>query len=85
MELYPDKQLPHITAHVFRQMFWSNMANAGMDIKTFQYVMRHSDVGFTLNVYIHANYERAAEHMAKILDFKKEDIKFAIHHGNKVS
>ncbi|MBE7725255.1 hypothetical protein DWX59_26250 [Enterocloster aldenensis] len=26
------------------------MANTGMDIKTLQYVMRHSDVGVTLNV-----------------------------------
>ena len=44
--------------------------NAGMDIKTLQYVMGHSDVGVTLNVYTHASYDRAAEQMAKIIDFK---------------
>ncbi len=48
------------------------MANAGMDIKTLQYVMGHSDVGVTLNVYTHASYDRAAEQMAKILDFKAD-------------
>ena len=41
-----------------------------MDIKTLQYVMGHSDVGVTLNVYTHASYDRAAEQMAKIIDFK---------------
>ena len=46
------------------------MANAGMDIKTLQYIMGHSDVGVTLNVYTHASYDRAAEQMAKIVDFK---------------
>ena len=40
------------------------------DIKTLQYVMGHSDVGVTLNVYTHASYDRAAEQMAKIIDFK---------------
>ncbi len=48
------------------------MANAGMDIKTLQYVMGYSDVGVTLNVYTHASYDRAAEQMAKILDFKAD-------------
>ena len=45
------------------------MANAGMDIKNLQYVMGHSDVGVTLNVYTHASFDRAAEQMTKILNF----------------
>ena len=73
-KLYPDRPLPHITPHVFRHTFCTNMANAGMDIKTLQYVMGHSDVGVTLNVYTHASYDRAAEQMAKILDFKELDM-----------
>ena len=74
MKLYSDKQLPHITPHVFRHTFCTNMANAGMNIKTLQYVMRHSNVGVTLNVYTHASYDRVAEQMAKILDFKGTDM-----------
>ncbi len=50
------------------------MANTGMDIKTLQYVMGHSDVDITLNVYTHASYDCAAEQMAKILDFKENDM-----------
>ena len=53
-KLYPDAPLPHITPHVFRHTFCTNMANAGMDIKALQYVMGHSDASITLNVYAHA-------------------------------
>lgn len=49
------------------------MANAGMDIKTLQYVMGHSDVGVALNVYTHAIYDCAVELIAKIFDFKEAD------------
>jgi hypothetical protein len=35
--------------------------------------MGHSDVGVTLNVYTHASFDRAAEQMAKIIDFKAPD------------
>ena len=50
------------------------MANKGMDIKPLQYVIGHSDVGVTLNVYTHASYDRAAEQMAKVIDFKVSDM-----------
>lgn len=73
-KLHPDKQLPHITPHVLRHTFCTNMASKGMNIKSLQYVMGHSDVGVTLNVYTHANYDLAAEQMAKIVDFKGVDI-----------
>jgi len=69
-KLYPDKPLPNITPHVFRHTFCTNMADAGMNVKTLQYIMGHSDVGVTLNVYTHADYEKAAEQMTKILEFK---------------
>lgn len=44
--------LPRITPHVFRHTFCTNMANAGMDLKSLQYLMGHSDASVTLNVYI---------------------------------
>lgn len=71
-KLHPDKPLSHITPHVFRHTFCTNMANAGMDIKNLQYVMGHSDVGVTLNVYTHASFDRAAEQMARIIDLSKQ-------------
>lgn len=72
-KLHPEQPLPHITPHVFRHTFCTNMANKGMDIKTLQYLMGHSDVGVTLDVYTHASYDRAVEQMAKIVDFKQID------------
>ncbi len=72
-KLYPNKPLPHITPHVFRHTFCTNMASAGKDIKNLQYIMGHSDVGVMLNVYTHASYDRAAEQMSKIIDFKGID------------
>ena len=69
-KLHPDQPLPNITPHVFRHTFCTNMANAGMDVKTLQYLMGHSDAGVTLNIYTHTSYDRAAEQMAKLIDFR---------------
>ena len=52
-------QLPKITPHVCRHTYCSNMAKAGMNPKTLQYLMGHSDVGVTLNTYTHFKFEDA--------------------------
>ena len=71
--LYPNKPLPHITPHVFRHTFCTNMANAGLDVKNLQYLMGHSDIGVTMNVYTHTGYDRAAAQMAKVIELKNAD------------
>lgn len=71
-KLHPEQPLPHITPHVFRHTFCTNMANAGMDVKALQYLMGHSKADVTLNVYTHVNYAHAAEEMVKILQFKEK-------------
>jgi len=70
-----DEPLPTITPHVFRHTFCTNMARAGMDVKSLQYLMGHSDVNVTLNVYTHIGYEHAAESMAKIIDLQSKALK----------
>lgn len=80
-KLHPDKPLPHNTPHVFRHTFCTNMANKGMDVKHLQYIMGHSDVGVTLNVYTHANYDLAAEQMLEIIDFPSS----YVHQGQRKS
>ena len=70
---YPEHSLPHVSPHVFRHTFCTNMANARIDVKTLQYIMGHSNVGVTLNVYTHASFDHAAEQMFRIMDFKELD------------
>lgn len=69
---HPDDPLPHITPHVFRHTFCTNMAHSGMDIKSLQYLMGHSDATVTMNVYAHTSYDHAAESMKKIVEFNPE-------------
>lgn len=45
-------QLPTITPHVCRHTYCTNMALSGVSAKTLQYLMGHSDISITLNVYI---------------------------------
>ena len=59
-------QLPKITPHVCRHTFCSNMAKSGMNPKTLQYIMGHSDIGVTLNTYTHLNFEDAEEEVKRV-------------------
>ena len=61
-------QMPKITPHVCRHTFCSNMAKSGMNPKTLQYIMGHSDISVTLNVYTHLNYDDAEEEMQKVVE-----------------
>ena len=65
-----EEPLPTITPHVLRHTFCTNMANAGMDLKSLQYLMGHSDAGITMNVYTHASFAQAEKSMQKILKFE---------------
>lgn len=59
-------QMPKVTPHVCRHTFCSNMAKSGMNPKTLQYIMGHSDIGVTLNTYTHTDFENAQEEMKKV-------------------
>ena len=59
-------QMPKITPHVCRHTFCSNMAKSGMNPKTLQYIMGHSDIGVTLNTYTHLQFDDALEEMKKV-------------------
>ena len=54
-------QLPKITPHVCRHTFCSNMAKSGINPKTLQYLMGHSEIGVTLNTYTHIKEDAKAE------------------------
>ena len=60
-------QMPKVTPHVCRHTFCYNMAKSGMNPKTLQYIMGHSDISVTLNTYTHLNYDDAEEEMQKVV------------------
>lgn len=64
-------QMPHITPHVCRRTYCSNQAKAGMNPKTLQYLMGHSDISVTMNVYTHVNFDNAEEELRRMEEFRK--------------
>ena len=64
-EIY-KMQIPNITPHVCRHTYCSNQAKAGMNPKTLQYLMGHSDIAVTLNVYTHVGLEDAENELRKM-------------------
>lgn len=59
-------QMPKVTPHVCRHTYCSNMAKSGMNPKTLQYLMGHSDISITLNVYTHVNFDDAKAEIARL-------------------
>lgn len=59
-------QIPNVTPHVCRHTYCSNQAKAGMNPKTLQYLMGHSDIAVTLNVYTHVGLEDAEKELQKM-------------------
>ena len=64
-------QLPNITPHVCRHTYCSNMAKSGMNPKTLQYVMEHSDISVTINVYTNIGFDDAEEELKRMEEFRK--------------
>ena len=59
-------EMPKVTPHVCRHTFCSNMAKSGMNPKTLQKIMGHSDIGVTLNTYTHVGFDDIQKEMKKI-------------------
>ena len=59
-------QMPKITPHVCRHTYCTNMALAGMNPKTLQYLMGHSEIGVTMDVYTHVSFEDARDELVKM-------------------
>ena len=59
-------QMPKITPHICRHTYCSNQAKAGMNPKTLQYLMGHSEVATTMDVYTHFGYEEAKKEIGKM-------------------
>ena len=47
------------------------MAKSGMNPKTLQYVMEHSDISVTINVYTNIGFDDAEEELKRMEEFRK--------------
>ena len=52
-------QLPPLSPHILRHTLCTRYAEAGMDIRTIQYLIGHTDYKTTMMVYNHVDMERA--------------------------
>lgn len=59
-------ELPHISAHNLRHTGCTRMAEAGVDPKVLQYIMGHSNISVTMEVYNHVSAERNRKEMDKL-------------------
>ena len=57
-----------VTPHVYRHTFCTNMVNLGMDAKVLQYIMGHSEIDVTMNIYTHMGFEHASSQMLRLVD-----------------
>lgn len=76
-------QMPKITPHVCRHTYCSNMAKAGMNPKTLQYLMGHSDIGVTMNTYTHLGLEDAQDEMIRMEELNAARAEVAKTTGEK--
>lgn len=58
-------RMPKVTPHVLRHTFCTNMQRAGIDVKSLQYLMGHSNASVTLDVYTHTDFEMVKEAFAR--------------------
>lgn len=68
------EELPTITPHVCRHTYCSNMAKAGMNPKTLQYLMGHSDISVTMNTYTHLGLEDAQGELLRLTEQKNAQV-----------
>ena len=58
--------IPTLTPHVLRHTFCTDVQQAGLDVKSLQYIMGHSTVSVTLDVYTHSSYESVEKAFGQI-------------------
>ena len=58
--------IPGISAHTLRHTGCTRMAESGIDIKTLQYIMGHSTISMTMDIYNHIDTARLINEIQKV-------------------
>lgn len=80
-DIYKD-QMPNISPHICRHTYCTNIARSGMNPKTLQYLMGHSDISVTMNTYTHLGLDDARDEMIRMEEL--EQARQALQGGDKV-
>lgn len=64
---FNEIELPKITPHILRHTFCTRLANKNMNPKSLQYIMGHSNISITLNLYTHASIDGIKEEMRSLM------------------
>lgn len=59
-------RLVHFSMHVLRHSFATRCAEAGMNPKTLQSILGHSNIGVTMNIYVHCTDEQKVQEVKNI-------------------
>ena len=62
-----EDKLPNITPHILRHTFCTRLANRNMNPKSLQYIMGHSNISITLNLYAHASLDGVKAEMVSLI------------------
>ena len=62
-----EDSLPKITPHILRHTFCTRLANRNMNPKSLQYIMGHSNISITLNLYAHASMENVKAELRSMI------------------
>lgn len=64
--IHKESRMPRITPHICRHTYCTNMAKAGINPKVLQYIMGHSNISITLNIYTHVNFDIVKDEITKL-------------------
>lgn len=63
--------IPRFSMHVLRHTFATRCIEAGMKPKTLQTILGHSNIGITMNLYVHTTEEQKHKEIDLIADALK--------------
>ncbi len=64
-------QIPRFSMHVLRHTFATRCIEAGMTPKTLQTILGHSNIGITMNLYVHTTDEQKNLEMDRVAEALK--------------
>ena len=60
--------LPHISAHILRHTACTRLAESGLEPKVLQYIMGHTSISVTMDVYTHLDFTQIQKSLEEVQD-----------------